>query len=228
MSIFCFFHIGPDISQPQMLVNSIRKFNLEAEIIYCTNDSSPEINGITTRLNFNGNSNQIILFRLKSFASSRINEPAIYLDTDMLCLKKFDPAVFLGKKDLYICERSFGKSALFNGKFRGMNYLEYDQKPLGEVYPYLGCVTVTKNSKIWTELDDICMNLDEKFKIWYGDQEALKIIAKKMSRECLGLMPEHTFACLPENTEFVNQATFLHFKGPTRKSLMLDYYQQIM
>lgn len=228
MSIFCFFHIGPDISQPQMLVNSIRKFNLGAEIIYCTNDSSPEINGITTRLNFSGNSNEIIMFRLKSFASTEIKRAAIYLDTDMLCLKKFDPAKFLDNKDLYICERSFGKSALFNGKFRGMNYMEYDQKPLGEVYPYLGCVTVTKNSTIWSHLDDICMNLHEKFKIWYGDQEALKIIAKKMSMERLGFMPEHTFACLPENIEFANQATFLHFKGAARKSLMLDYYQKII
>jgi hypothetical protein len=109
-----------------------------------------------------------------------------------------------------------------------MNYLEYDRMPLGEVYPYLACATITKNSEIWTELANACGDLCEKFRIWYGDQEALKIIAKRKSHQQLGFIPEHSYACLPEEINHVSQATFLHFKGPARKGLMLDFYKKIM
>jgi len=225
---FCFFHIGSDSSYPQMLVDSIRKYNPNSEIVYCTDRHSPNINGVTHRLEFDGNPNEIMTFRLNSFASSGIDGPAIYLDTDMLCLRSFDPEKFLESKDLYICERSFGGDALFNGNFRGMNYLEYDQMPLGEVYPYLACTTITRNSEVWIELADVCDGLSEKFRIWYGDQEALKIVAKRKSNGQLGFIPEHTYACLPENMNYVSQATFLHFKGPARKGLMIDCYKKIM
>lgn len=211
-----------------MLVDSIRKFNPNSEIVYCTDSRSPMIRGITQRLEFDGNPSEIMTFRLKSFANSGISEPAIYLDTDMLCLMSFDPAKVLDGKDLYVCERSFGKNLLFNGNFRGMNYLEYDQMPLGQVYPYLACATITKSSEIWIELADACNSLSEKFRIWYGDQEALKIIVKRKSNEQLGFMPEHTYACLPENMNYVTKAAFLHFKGPARKGLMLDFYKKIM
>jgi hypothetical protein len=226
--IFCFFHVGSDSSCPQMLVDSIRKFNPISEIVYCTDSQSPNINGVTHRLEFQGNPDEIMAFRLKSFANSGIEGPAVYLDTDMLCIKSFDPVKILESKDLYICERSFNKEALFNGNFNGMNYLEYDQMPLSEVYPYLACTTITRNSEIWIELADLCDGLSEKFRIWYGDQEALKIIARRKSKEQLGFIPEHTYACLPENINYATQATFLHFKGPARKILMIDFYKQIM
>jgi hypothetical protein len=226
--VFCFFHIGHGTDQPQMLVDSIRKFNPNAEIIYCTDIQSPKIDGVTHRLEFTGNPNEIMTFRLKSFADSKIEEPAIYLDTDMLCLKSFNPAKFLDNKDLCICERSFGKDHLFNANFRGLNYFEYTQKSFGEVYPYLACATITKNSTIWQELSNACNALSEKFRIWYGDQEALKIIAKTKSNNQLGFIPEHTFACLPEYQHYASQAIFLHFKGVARKKLMLEYYQLIM
>lgn len=225
---FCFFHIGSDASYPQMLVDSIRKFNVNPEIVYCTDRHSPAINGVTNRQEFDGNPKEMMTFRLKSFANAGIDNPAVYLDTDMLCIKSFDPEKLLKKRDLLICERSFNKDALFNGNFRGMNYLEYDQKPLGEVYPYLACTTIARNSEALIELADICNNLSEKFRIWYGDQEALKIIAQRKSKEQLGFILEHTYACLPENANYVNQATFLHFKGPARKDLMHDLYKKLM
>ncbi len=225
---FCFFHIGSDTTCPQMLVDSIRKFNTNPEIVLCTDSHSPMIRGVTRRLEFDGNPDQIMIFRLKSFANSGIGHPAIYLDTDMLCMKPFDPSTLLEDKDLYLCERYFDKNSLFNGNFRGMNYLEYDKKPMGEVYPYLACATIAKNSEIWIELADVCEGMSEKFQIWYGDQEALKIIAKRKSNEQLGFMPEHTYACLPEEISYISQATFLHFKGAKRKSLMLEFYKKIM
>lgn len=227
-SIFCFFHIGDDIRQPQMLVDSIKKFNNHSEVIHCTDAISPNINGVDQRLEFKGNPSELMTFRLKSFAYSDIGEPAIYLDTDMLCLKKFSPTRILGKKDFYVCERVFNKNAVFNEKFRGMNYSEYRHMTLGEVYPYLACATITKNSKIWIEFLDICDRLNEKFKIWYGDQEALKISIKNKSDEQYGFLPEHIYACLPENLNDSFDPFFLHFKGVKRKELMLNFYKKLM
>ena len=63
--VFCFFHIGHGTDQPQMLVDSIRKFNPNAEIIYCTDIQSPKIDGVTHRLEFTGNPNEIMTLDLK-------------------------------------------------------------------------------------------------------------------------------------------------------------------
>ena len=39
---FVFFHVGENSDQPQMLVNSIRLTNRDADIIFCSNESTPE------------------------------------------------------------------------------------------------------------------------------------------------------------------------------------------
>ena len=123
---FCFFHVGSAIEEPQMLVNSIKKFNPNSEIICCTDKFSPVIQGVQ-RLEFDGNPKELMLYRVKSFANSQIMEPAIYLDTDMLCCQsiKFDAQE--NHKDIFLCERSFNAQTLFKGNFLGLNFKEYDK-----------------------------------------------------------------------------------------------------
>jgi len=225
MMNFCFFHVGADIDVPQMMVNSIRKFNPDAEIFYCTDRFSPAIQGVH-RIEFDGNPNELMLFKVNSFANSSINGPAIYLDTDMLCCReiKFDDN--LHYKDIYLCQRSFDTQNLFNGNFLGLDFMEYDKKPLGEVYPYLACATITVNSVVWKEIASLCDNLSQKFKIWYGDQEALKFFVHNTNSK-VDFIQEHKWACLPEYSKYFTEINFMHFKG-ARKKLMKNFYDDLM
>ncbi len=222
---FCFFHIGQRIEEPQMLVNSIKKFNPNSEIICCTDRFSPVIQG-AHRLEFDGNPKELMLFRVNAFANSQIMEPTIYLDTDMLCGQfiKFDGQE--NQEDILLCERSFDGEKLFNGNFLGLNFNEYDKKPLGQVYPYLACATITRNALIWNEIAYLCEGLPQKFKTWYGDQEALKIFVKN-TRYQLGFIQENQWACLPEYSRFCDDIKFMHFKG-VRKKLMKNFYDNLM
>lgn len=209
-----------------MLVQSIRLFNPAAEIIYCTDAESPDIEGITRRVQSKGNRGHLMTFRIRAFTEAQLDYPALYIDTDMLCTKPIDPKALLQYRDILMCKRSFMRNAPFNGNFRGMNFMEYDQTPLGEVYPFLACATVTKNSSIWKNLLIIMKSLDIKFHVWYGDQEALKILASEMTDDKLGYIDESVYACLPEENYFLPSASMLHFKGASRKPAMALLYEK--
>ncbi len=97
-SIFVFFHVGDDCNQPQMLVDSIRLTNQDCEIIYCSNSHTPAIQGVTRRINVEGNVDNLMSYRLKAFSEIGVDSPALYVDTDMLFCRKIEPGRLLGEK----------------------------------------------------------------------------------------------------------------------------------
>jgi hypothetical protein len=228
--LFVFFHVGDDVAIPTMLVDSIRWSNPDAGIIFCTDLETPEIRGVDQRVEVVGDRSRLMTYRLKAFASCGLDEPAMYLDTDMLMVKPVNPATLLGTSRIAMCRRSFNIQTPFNGRFRNLDFLEYDRQPMGDVYPFLACCTVTRDAKIWGELLEILSGLDEKFHLWYGDQEALKIFARDVAydrRSELSFLPESVFGCLPEEGDFVPNAAIIHFKG-ARKSALAPAYKQIL
>jgi hypothetical protein len=168
-------------------------------------------------------------YRLNAFAKCGLDAPAMYLDTDMLMVKPVDPASLLGNSKIAMCRRSFNIDSPFNGSFRGLDFLEYDRKPLGSVYPFVACCTVTRDAKVWGELLELLLGLDRKFHLWYGDQEALKRFVRDgedhRRSEC-AFIPESIFGCLPEETKFLPNAAIIHFKG-IRKSAMASVHKKI-
>jgi hypothetical protein len=227
-STFVFFHVGENSEQPQMLVNSIRLTNKEAIIIFCSDELTPDINGVSKRVNIKGDLKNLMSYRLKAFEEVKLDHPALYLDTDMLVLKKITPEQIIGDKKVIMCKRSFNLDGAFIGNFRGLDFMEYDKKPLGLVYPYVACATITKNWEIWQELSEILLNLDEKFKIWYGDQEALKKIQTTLTPEEFGVINEFEFGCLPDENAYVPRAAILHFKGAQRKPVMKVFHNKMI
>jgi hypothetical protein len=210
MSVFVFFHVGSDTSQPTRLVQSIIKIDPASDIIMCSDSSTPRIDGVTTRLNTAGDRSRLMEFRLAAFASARLDCPAIYLDTDMVVQEPISPSVLIGNNDVMMCRRSFNKSALFNTSFKGLDFPEYAGKTLDEVYPYLACATITRDYKPWAVMSEILYELDQKFSIWYGDQEALKLYALNAR---VGLLNESDYACLPEMLTASCAPKIIHFKG---------------
>ena len=225
---FVFFHVGTDIQQPQMLVDSIRITNKDANIVFCSDSSTPDIEKVTSRVNVAGDSHNLMAFRLKAFIEANVESPALYVDTDMLFLRTLRPSEILGEKKIVMCKRSFNLDGAFIGNFRGLDFMEYDKKPLGMVYPYVACSTITESFRVWRDLYDILLDLDDKFKVWYGDQEALKKYAEILPSESFGVFEEAVYGCLPDEKYYLPQASILHFKGAQRKPIMKVFHKQML
>ena len=220
---FVFLHVGED-TRPNLLVKSSRKYFEKSYIYQCTDLASKEVDGVDKVFRYDGDIKNIMRFRLEVFSLLNIQEKAIYLDTDMLVINKFD--IDITHCDAILCKRSFDLDNLFNTSFRDMDLSEYKNMTLGDVYPFLGCFTVTKSSDFWKEAFNIQKSLDKKFHYWYGDQEALKIIKEKNIFN-IDTVQESIFACLPEQIDELNLPNIIHFKGAARKNFMLDVSAQM-
>lgn len=222
---FVFFHVGIDVKEPTMLVSSIAKSNPDADIIQCSDLETPAIEGVTRLFRLEGNSNHLMTFRIRAFSELQLQQPAIYLDTDMIVTKQLKPAFLLGDKAVLLCKREFGQDLYHTGSMRGVSFPEHKGRLLGEVYPYLACASITRDYTLWSDLHGVLGALDSRFHIWYGDQEAMRYwVDTKASDELVGFLPESKFACLPEESDYVANAFILHFKGAARKSLMREAF----
>jgi hypothetical protein len=223
---FVFFHVGDDITIPSMLAKSIRWSNPDSVIVFCTDKKTPNIAGVSRRVEIDGDRSKLMTYRLEAFAKCGVAGAAIYLDTDMLVLRQIHPRAILGNQKIAMCQRNFSRDAGFNGNFRNLDFREYHGRPLGEVYPYVACCTITKTPAIWADLEAILRTLNPKFHLWYGDQEALRIYAERQPQSIVPL-PERIYGCLPEANEHVSTAAILHFKGPARKPFMKAYHERM-
>lgn len=193
---FVFFHVGKDRSWRNLLIKSIKATNPMAQITEVT-----------------GSLNEMMASRIKAFSDLRLEQPAIYLDTDMEVLAPISPVKLLGtnNKRALFCRRTFNYNTEFNTLFRGVDYSEHLGKTLGEVYPYLGCATVAKDWRVWDELYVYIKQIHSKYLDWYGDQEAIKkFVANNL--KTVGFLDEYMYGCLPEYV-YLYSPKIIHYKG---------------
>jgi hypothetical protein len=222
---FVFLHVGKD-ANTQLFVDSIRFSNPGAHITQCSDYQTNRLNGVTEIFRIDSDVSNLMTFRLKCFSKLRLTEPAIYLDTDMLVLRRVVPMEILKSSQVACCERSFGRDDLINTTFRGMDLTEYKDRTLGEIYPIIACFTVTENFSFWATCLDELLRLDEKFHWWYGDQEAMRNITKSGKFRTI-YIPEDEIACLPEYVKDNELPVCIHFKGAKRKALMMEVWKSI-
>ncbi len=216
---FAFFHVGDDISQPQKMVKSLLRHNPDAFITMYTDCYTPDVMGITRRVESEVDRDELCYHRVKAYAETYASgiSPVMYLDTDMLVQDKIVVKDLLEQhKNVTFLRREFQRDAIFNVDQRGINFSEYEGKTIDEVYPYVGCTVVAEGVHVWKDLLAIYDALDPKFRKWYGDQEALRIYAKKYP-ERVSEIHESVYGCLPEHK--TDDAKILHFKGEARKKL---------
>jgi hypothetical protein len=223
---FVLFQVGNSI-EPILLVKSIRKLMPDACVLQCSDKGTEQIEGVDRRIVVEGDLSCLMTLRLKAYSELALEEPAAYLDSDMILLRPLDPAVVLGDADVAVCERSFGRDGLFNVNFKGLDLGAYRNKTLGEVYPYLACFTVTKDCRFWAKANELLLTMNSTFHRWFGDQEAIRELVKsgvfKVTK-----VPESAYGCLPDMiSKTSTPPRLLHFKGSTRKQAMLDYSSAI-
>jgi hypothetical protein len=219
---FAFLHVGDDTRLPALLTASIRKLHRAATIIQCADPQTPEVPGVDGVHRIAGDASRLMTLRLEAFATLPGEEPTLYLDTDMLCFSACDPRKVLGNHDVALCAREFGLSGPLNTANMGIDVSEYRDRPWHEVYPYVACATITRGAAFWRDCLQTLLGLDAKFQRWYGDQEALREVAKA-GRYRVTTLPESVYGCLPEALAMVEEdPVFVHFKGPKRKSQMAE------
>jgi len=225
MTTFVFLHVGVD-PLVELLVRSIHKTNPDARVIQCADPLTGPVAGATEVYRHDGDTSNLMTFRLEAVSGLGLQEPAIYLDTDMLVLSELTSEEILADADVACCERSFGRDSALNTSFRGMDLSEYAGKTLGEVYPILAAFTVTRTFNFWAACFERLLTLDHKFHYWYGDQEAMRDVSR-LNRFNLRLIPESVFACLPEFAQGTSPK-LLHFKGAQRKEWMAQVWRSII
>lgn len=223
--IFTFLHIGDD-KRAEMLVRSIRHFVPRSQIIQCSNSKDFAVPGIDQLYLHNGDTSNLMTFRLEAFANLRLNTPAVYLDTDILITQNFQIDDLISEYDLGVCRRSFNNDNSFNINFRGINLSEYKGKSLGEVYPFLASFTISRSFHFWEDCRDHLQKIDQKFHFWYGDQEAIREILGE-GNYLFKELPEAIVSCLPEYLDVNRRPIAIHFKGEARKNLMLDFFKSL-
>jgi hypothetical protein len=210
---FVFFHVGDDISYPHKMVKSLLRYNPNANVIMLTNKNTPDVMGVTERCEYDLDPNEITYSRVKAFALRNLDEPALYIDTDMIFVNRVAVGECLGDAEIVMCRREFGSDMTFNVEQRGMRFDEYKDMTMDQVYPFVACATATKNSAPWQIMLEMFDKIDPKFRKWYGDQEVLKLYAESEANT----MPESIYGCLPEYKH--DGAKIIHYKGEARKQL---------
>ncbi|MDA9164941.1 hypothetical protein N9O66_03175 [Alphaproteobacteria bacterium] len=223
---FYFFHIGDEIDLPKMLVNSILKTNKNSRVFQLTDKITKKIDNTYDCYRFNGDKNSIMKFRMEAYSKTFLNNGrfSIFLDTDMLVLKEINLNKLFGKSDLILCKRELNANLLVNIDFNNMNMKEYEGKTMIEAWPYLGCFIGVKDSKTLIEMNQMYDNLENKYKLWYGDQIILKKYALENPRKT-SFIGENEYACVPVNNKISKQANIIHFKGKKLKPYMKTCYQ---
>jgi hypothetical protein len=216
---FAFFHVGPDVEAPTVMVRSLRRHHAGARITQCTDPASPRIDGIDDIARVDISPQKIMLTRLMMFAELDIDAPTVFLDTDMICIRPIDPAHALGACDAAVCEREFGRDLVFSAQVAD-SFPELEGKILGQVYPFIGCFTITRSAAFWRKCLDVTLRLDERFHAWFGDQDGLRDVAAA-SGAAVGRLPESIYACPPNVPQAAGpQVKVLHFKGAGLKPMM--------
>jgi len=208
---FVFFHVGDDLSHPTRLVDSIQKTNPEARIIMCTDAETPVVEGVERR-ELPVDRERLMFERWRAWAQLNLDTPAIYLDTDMVVRGIINVPALLGDRQYVFCNRSFDRMVPFNGQQRGQDYSEHDQRPIGIVYPLLGCFVVTRSTEQWRVMYEKYIAQPDKYQRWYGDQEVLREMLKMLKACEFNLAEESQYACLPEHADKHNPL-IVHYKG---------------
>ena len=224
MNLFVFFHVGADLSMPTKMVHSLKSVMPSAEVVMCTDETTPDVEGVNEVKRSKGDASEMMYWRTRAFAEAKITRPAMYIDTDMLFLLPVNPAALLAEREVIFCRRSFDRDAGFNGKQRDGMFKQYDGIPLGVLYPYLGCATVTKNYHAWKAMTLLMGLMNRNLRSWYGDQEALKVYSQILYPEMVGEMQELDYACLPDKAPEGHVPHIMHFKGAARKQAFLNSF----
>jgi hypothetical protein len=167
-----FFWIGKNTDIPAILVRSIRfAFGDEMEIVQLSNKETPEVTGVTTCKSMKLSS-RIMVARLEAYSSLTIKEPTLFLDADMLVVKRFDlPS--LAANEVGVTKRNENENGQINWRFP-VEFPEFEGKYFLDEMPYIYSFVYTSSEILFVRQLNQLRKLPKRYQLWYGDQVTLK------------------------------------------------------
>ena len=209
-----------------LFLKSIKTYHPDCKIIQCTDFNTEVFSDANEVFRSELDESKLMEGRIKSYAKLNISEPSIYLDTDMLVMKRIPFESFIDNAEIFLLSRSFDKDQYLTTNFRGQNFENHNKGSLGAIYPYIGCLVIAKTNEFWKVCSNYYDQLEDKYKFWFGDQEVLKktVLEKKFE---FAFLQESEFACPPFYIDETKRPFIIHFKGKNTKNLIEKYYQYI-
>jgi hypothetical protein len=200
-----------------MLVRSIKLSNPNSEILQISDNNTQQVRGVTQLSRFNYpttefNHLEITKHRLECYSQLSFDDtPTIFLDTDMLVIKKitqdeifeFSENVFLKRWWNPTINRPDPQDPLHS----------YHNKTLNDIWPYIACFIACRNDQLLKDLYSITDQLSNEKKGWTIDQHAIKKLVES-NKHSVATVSEYIYGCLPDQKDAdLSCAKILHFKG---------------
>ncbi len=217
---------GQNENEINLFVSSIKKHYPNCNIIQCSDLDTPKIKGTNSIFREKIHINKIMEGRMFSYSKLNLKNTSIFLDTDMLLVRKIPFELFIDKADVFLLKRSFYLDSRLPKLFRGQIYENHLHGTLEDIYPYIGCFVISKNNKFWKDCYKIYKRFDNNYKFWFGDQKVLREIVEKNLYN-FTFLNESDFACPPQCVLENKPPFLLHFKGKQQKSLIKEYYDHM-
>ena len=109
-----FLHVGSDCTLPAILVASFRKTHPDAELFnVLTRLVHKSAEWIRSFVSLETH-RKLMTFRLSAFSKVGVEEPTLFLNSDMICLAPFDPERLLNGAPVAVCGRDLVQIAFSN------------------------------------------------------------------------------------------------------------------
>ena len=103
-------------------VSSIKKNHPDVNIVQCTDLNTPKVDGTNMILRENIDQNKMMEARIFLYSKLNFNTTSIFLDTDMLLVRKIPIESFIDKANIFLLKRSFNLEGKPPERFRGQYY----------------------------------------------------------------------------------------------------------
>jgi hypothetical protein len=230
---FAFFWVGPNISIPSALVESIRFiYGDEAYIYQLTDKKTDFIKGVDKIIR-DELPNDIMLARLKAYSLVKTQNTTLFLDADALVIQKIKLPDF--NKFIACLVKRGDQTGILNHNHPEY-YPEFLKQKAIDIMPILfGCIITPDGGKLFDGLFKNALKLPDRFHRWYGDQMAIAQEWIKNKENYL-LLKEEEY-CFVTRTSLKkvqlknlikNDVRIIQFKGSSSKQFISETLKELI
>jgi hypothetical protein len=184
----------------------------ECPVIQMSDLNTPKVEGVDeiVRIPFKV---PLMLYRFKHLANFDHNDMLI-VDTDVIAKRPIDD-VWRVHFDVALTIREQGE--LYNG----------DGADIGGIMPFNTGVMLSRSQAFWRDCYTWLAKQSEEKQKWYGDQEAVAVVAGRKPYEVL-ILPCSKYNWAPTHSTDNSDAYFWHYKGAIRKKWIPLNYSSVL
>jgi hypothetical protein len=191
----------------EIMVQSVRRSIPNVEIVHMTDNKTYSVLGVDTVIRRAMKYPFVMQYRLEHF----MNIPeAMFIDTDTIMLR--DPSKAFEDCDVALTKRT--KPLMLDGK-----------NVVGDM-PYNTGVMFSRCPQFWADCFEYSWQLSDELKHWFGDQIAVKRVAKSGKYNVKELMCDEYNYSPNRIDEPLEGKYIIHYKG-ARKHFLLNHAEQL-